>query len=201
MWLALTKYFVYLSFILNIACGVWVFFGIVRWIRDLQPPPNPPGKAGPTPEPTFSSSPYKKGVLRGSFLAEGPCCRIWASRKDSSPSRRPAAPRNVGKAALLPASPRARVPALIVLSATSVPKPLHHAPAFLPAIPCPGERASGRGLPPEGKRAFPVKRHIPPPLPPRECDYRPRRWKRPSPASPPTLHRQSTKSIICRHFV
>ncbi len=36
MWLALTKYFVYLSFILNIACGVWVFFGIVRWIRDLN---------------------------------------------------------------------------------------------------------------------------------------------------------------------
>ena len=49
MWLALTKYFVYLSFILNIACGVWVFFGIVRWIRDLNRHWAPPGKAGPTP--------------------------------------------------------------------------------------------------------------------------------------------------------
>lgn len=36
MWLALTKYLIYLSFILNIACGVWVFFGIVNWIRDLN---------------------------------------------------------------------------------------------------------------------------------------------------------------------
>ncbi len=36
MWLELTKYLFYLSFILNIGCGVWVFFGIVRWIRELN---------------------------------------------------------------------------------------------------------------------------------------------------------------------
>ena len=36
MWLELTKYLFYLSFILNIACGVWVFFGIVRWIKELN---------------------------------------------------------------------------------------------------------------------------------------------------------------------
>ena len=36
MWLELTIYLVYLSFILNICCGVWVFFGIVRWIRELN---------------------------------------------------------------------------------------------------------------------------------------------------------------------
>ena len=27
MWLQLTKYLFYLSFFLNIVCGVWVFFG------------------------------------------------------------------------------------------------------------------------------------------------------------------------------
>lgn len=36
MWLELTKYLFYLSFILNIACGVWVFFGIIGWVRDLR---------------------------------------------------------------------------------------------------------------------------------------------------------------------
>ena len=33
MWLQLTKYLFYLSFFLNIVCGVWVFFGIIQWLR------------------------------------------------------------------------------------------------------------------------------------------------------------------------
>lgn len=36
MWLQLTKYLFYLSFFLNIVCGVWVFFGIIQWLRDLN---------------------------------------------------------------------------------------------------------------------------------------------------------------------
>lgn len=41
MWLQLTKYLFYLSFFLNIVCGVWVFFGIIQWLRNgtLEPPP------------------------------------------------------------------------------------------------------------------------------------------------------------------
>ena len=35
MWLQLTKYLFYLSFFLNIVC-VWVFFGIIQWLRDLN---------------------------------------------------------------------------------------------------------------------------------------------------------------------
>ena len=31
MWLQLTKYLFYLSFFLNIVCGVWVFFCISRF--------------------------------------------------------------------------------------------------------------------------------------------------------------------------
>ena len=34
--LEFTKYLIYASFILNIACGVWVFFGIIQWLRDLN---------------------------------------------------------------------------------------------------------------------------------------------------------------------
>ena len=34
MWLQLTKYLFYLSFFLNIVCGVWV--GIIQWLRDLN---------------------------------------------------------------------------------------------------------------------------------------------------------------------
>lgn len=30
------KIFILLSFALNIACGVWVFFGILQWIRELK---------------------------------------------------------------------------------------------------------------------------------------------------------------------
>ncbi len=30
------KVFILLSFVLNIACGVWVFFGILQWIRELK---------------------------------------------------------------------------------------------------------------------------------------------------------------------
>ena len=33
MWLQLTKYLFYLSFFLNI---VWVSFGIIQWLRDLN---------------------------------------------------------------------------------------------------------------------------------------------------------------------
>ena len=36
MWLQLTKYLFYLSFFLNIVCGVWVFFGIIQGLRDLN---------------------------------------------------------------------------------------------------------------------------------------------------------------------
>ncbi len=36
MALAFTKYLIYLSFILNIACGIWVFFGILNWIGELR---------------------------------------------------------------------------------------------------------------------------------------------------------------------
>ena len=34
--LEFTKILIYTSFVLNIACGVWVFFGIVRWIKELN---------------------------------------------------------------------------------------------------------------------------------------------------------------------
>ena len=36
MWLQLTKYLFYLSFFLNIVCGVWVCCGIIQWLRDLN---------------------------------------------------------------------------------------------------------------------------------------------------------------------
>lgn len=36
MWLELTKYLIYTSFVLNIVCGVWVFWGIIRWIAVLN---------------------------------------------------------------------------------------------------------------------------------------------------------------------
>lgn len=32
----LVKYFIYLSFALNIACGVWVFTGIIQWLAELN---------------------------------------------------------------------------------------------------------------------------------------------------------------------
>ena len=39
MWLQLTKYLFYLSFFLNIVCGVWVFFGIIQWLRERRERP------------------------------------------------------------------------------------------------------------------------------------------------------------------
>ena len=34
--LEFTKYLIYASFILNIACGVWVLTGIVQWIAEMN---------------------------------------------------------------------------------------------------------------------------------------------------------------------
>ena len=34
--LEFTKYLIYASFILNIACGVWVLTGIVQWIAHVS---------------------------------------------------------------------------------------------------------------------------------------------------------------------
>lgn len=34
--LELTKILIYTSFVLNIACGVWVFLGIIQWVRALR---------------------------------------------------------------------------------------------------------------------------------------------------------------------
>ena len=34
--LEFTKILIYTSFVLNIACGVWVFFGIIGWVHDLR---------------------------------------------------------------------------------------------------------------------------------------------------------------------
>ncbi|MFQ9491928.1 MAG: hypothetical protein ACLR0N_14185 [Bilophila wadsworthia] len=34
--LEFTKYLIYASFILNIACGVWVLTGIVQWIAEMK---------------------------------------------------------------------------------------------------------------------------------------------------------------------
>lgn len=36
MWLGITKYLIYTSFVLNIACGIWVLFGIIQWVRELN---------------------------------------------------------------------------------------------------------------------------------------------------------------------
>lgn len=36
MWIDFFKYFIYLSFVLNLACGVWVFFGIVQWLNEMK---------------------------------------------------------------------------------------------------------------------------------------------------------------------
>lgn len=34
--LEFTKYLIYASFILDIACGVWVLTGIVQWIAEMN---------------------------------------------------------------------------------------------------------------------------------------------------------------------
>lgn len=36
MWLTIAKYLIYTSFVLNIACGVWVFFGIFQWVAEMK---------------------------------------------------------------------------------------------------------------------------------------------------------------------
>ena len=36
MWMEIVKYLIYISFILNIACGVWVFTGIIQWVAELN---------------------------------------------------------------------------------------------------------------------------------------------------------------------
>ena len=30
------KYFIYASFVLNIACGIWVLTGIVQWLAEMN---------------------------------------------------------------------------------------------------------------------------------------------------------------------
>ena len=36
MWLQLTKYLFYLSFVLNSVGGGWGFFGIIQWLGGLK---------------------------------------------------------------------------------------------------------------------------------------------------------------------
>ena len=74
MWLQLTKYLFYLSFFLNIVCGVWVFFGIIQWLRFLnrRVSPLPPEKAA-TRIPLKRGEPSPSSMARhgGRFFCSG----------------------------------------------------------------------------------------------------------------------------------